>query len=102
MEDELRQEAGNPVANYWLAVAARGEGDPERAWDAAVAAWVRSQFAPPDTAATLREDIDRLVVQAIIPERIRQRPPREQVDAIDRLRAEWEEIKAEWPMPPGT
>jgi hypothetical protein len=98
MQDELRLDAGNPVANYWLAVAARGEGDPERAWDAAVAAWVRSQFAPPDAIATLRMDLDRLVTQAIIPDRIRQRPAREQLDSIDLLRAEWEKVKADWPL----
>ena len=37
-----RGSGASRVANYWLAVAARGSGDVDRAWDAAVAAWVRS------------------------------------------------------------
>ena len=41
MEEEVREDPGNPTANYWLAASARGAGDLERAWHAAVAAWVR-------------------------------------------------------------
>jgi hypothetical protein len=95
MEDELRLEPGNPVANYWLASAARGTGDPERAWDAAVAAWVRSSLSPA-TAVTLRADLDRLVGQALIPERARLRPAREQQEATNTLKAEWELVKSQW------
>lgn len=95
MEDEVRLEPGNPVANYWLASAARGAGDPERAWDAAVAAWVRSSLSPA-TAAALRGDLDRLVAQALIPERVKLRPAREQPDAATTLKAEWELVKSQW------
>jgi hypothetical protein len=95
MEEELRLEPGNPIANYWLASAARGAGDPERAWDAAVAAWVRSGLSPA-TASTLRADLDRLVAQALIPERARLHPPREQSDATATLRAEWDLVKSQW------
>ena len=49
MEDEIRREASSPVANYWLAVAARGTGDIDRAWDAATAGWVRSSLSPEDS-----------------------------------------------------
>src|ERR1043166_5476100 len=95
MEDELRQDPGNAVANYWLAVAARGSGDVDRAWGAAVAAWVRSSLAPA-TADSLRADLDRLATQEIIPHSLRQRPPREQQDAAASLRAEWEIVKQQW------
>jgi hypothetical protein len=95
MEDELRTDPGNPVANYWLAVGARGTGDPERAWGAAVAAWVRSSLSP-DTAETLRADLDRLVAQALIPERAHLRPAREQPDAMVTFRAEWDLVKDQW------
>ena len=81
MDEELRQDPFNPVASYWLAVAARGSGDPERAWNVAVAGWVRSSLAP-EKAQTLREDLDRLVAQALIPERAHLRPPREQQEAM--------------------
>jgi hypothetical protein len=95
MEDEIRQDPSNPVANYWLAVGARGVGDPDRAWDVAVAAWVRSTLSP-DTAMNLRADLDRLVGEALIPERARLRPPAEQQLAATMLRAEWELVKDQW------
>lgn len=95
MDDELRQDPFNPAANYWLAVAARGSGDPERAWNVAVAGWVRSSLAP-EKAKTLREDLDRLVAQALIPERAHLRPVREQQEALATLRAEWDLVKEQW------
>jgi hypothetical protein len=95
MEEELRIDPFNPVANYWVAVAARGIGDPDRAWNAAVAAWVRSSLASEKTG-TLREDLDRLVAQALIPERAHLRPAREQQDALTTLRAEWDLVKEQW------
>jgi hypothetical protein len=95
MEGELRQDPANAVANYWLAVAARGEGDVDRAWDAAVAGWVRSTLQP-ESSDALRTDLDRLVVQALIPERVRAQPAREQADLQASLRAEWDLVKQQW------
>jgi hypothetical protein len=94
MDDELRRDPGSVPANYWLAVAARGTGDLDAAWDAAVAAWVRATLGP--ATMQLRTDIDRLVTEALIPERARARRAREQVDATDTLRAEWESVKEQW------
>ena len=96
MEEELREEPSNPVANYWLAVAARGVGDPDRAWDVAVAAWVRSSLSPDSTTESLRADLDRLVGEALIPERARLRPASEQDVAMATLRAEWDLVKEQW------
>jgi hypothetical protein len=95
MGEELRRDPGSAPANYWRAVAARGVGDIDAAWDAAVAAWVR---APLDSATSvwLRSDIDHLVTQAIIPERARTRPAREQVDATETFRSQWESVKQQW------
>lgn len=95
MEEELRRDPSNAVANYWLASATRGAGDLERAWDAAVAAWVRSRLAP-STADALRADLDRLVEQSLIPERVRSRPTREQADATAAFAAEWELVRQQW------
>lgn len=95
MEQELREDPGSPAANYWLAVAARGVGDIDRAWHAAVAAWVRSSLSP-ETAAALRADLDRLVTSALIPERARSRQGRESQDPLPALRAEWELVKQQW------
>jgi hypothetical protein len=93
MEAELVAEPGSAVANYWLVAAARGQGDVERAWDNAVAAWVRARLAP-ETATRLRADLERLVVEALIPERARTRPAREDPEVA--LRVEWERVKENW------
>ena len=68
MSAELATDGGSAPASYWLVAAARGTGDLERAWQAAIAGWVRASQAP-DRGAALRADLDRLVTQAIIPER---------------------------------
>lgn len=94
MEEELQQEPGSRVANYWLVAAARGGGDLDRAWDAAIAAWVRAGLSA--DGAMLRTDLDKLVTTALITERTRQRPAREQADAQNALRAEWEAVKLQW------
>ena len=95
MEAELRDDAANPVANYWLAVAARGTGDVDRAWNAAIAAWLRSGLRP-DSAEKLRTDVDRLVTQALVVERARVHPAGEQQNAAAALRSEWERVKEQW------
>lgn len=95
MERELREDPGNATANYWLAVSARGAGDLDRAWSASIAAWVRSSLNR-DTTDQLRVDLDRLVSQALIPERARTRQSREPQDAVDALRAEWDLVKEHW------
>jgi hypothetical protein len=94
MEGELRDDAGSMVANYWLVVGSRGTGDVDRAWDAAVAGWVRAAFSL--GAADLRAALDRVVMDALIPERARLRPVREQADGVAAMRAEWEKVKADW------
>jgi hypothetical protein len=95
MEIELRDDAANPVANYWLAVAARGTGDVDRAWNAAIAAWLRSGLRP-ESAEKLRTDIDRLVTQALVAERARVHPAAEQQQAAAGMRAEWARVKEQW------
>ena len=94
MDDELKQDPGSAVALYWRAVAARGAGDLQGAWDYAIAGWVQSMLEP-DTTESLRGDMDRLVQQALIPERSRlvSRDPQE---AVSMLRAEWELVKQQW------
>ncbi len=95
MERELREDPANATANYWLAVAARGAGDLDRAWSAAIAAWVRSGLNR-DEMERLRADVDRLVSQALIPERARTRQARDSQDPVDALRAEWDLVKENW------
>ncbi len=95
MAEELRQDPGSGPANYWRAVAARGTGDVEGAWDAAVAGWVRSTLRP-EASAALRADLDRLVSQALVPERARTRPAPDPTDALIAMRIEWEAVKSQW------
>jgi hypothetical protein len=97
VEAELRQKPGSVAANYWLPAAARGIGDLDRAWQAAMAGWVRAALAGP-LGAKLRADLDRLVVGAIIPDRAREvavsRPEQRQI--ADAMTAEWDQVKQDW------
>ena len=96
MEQELLGDPSSVPANYWLPAAMRGAGDLDRAWDIAIASWVRAALDPAGRAA-LRADLDRLVTEALAPERARQRPTREQSDALAKLHAEWNSVKEQWP-----
>ncbi|HZL93561.1 MAG TPA: hypothetical protein VFB99_07955, partial [Vicinamibacterales bacterium] len=95
MNEEIQRDPGSPVANYWLAVSARGAGDIDGAWNFAIAAWVRSTLSP-DTTSRLRDDLDRLMTQALIPERSRTVGVREPQDVVSALQTEWELIKQQW------
>jgi tetratricopeptide (TPR) repeat protein len=97
MERELRGDPASSAACYWLAAAARGRGDLDRAWAVARAGWLRATFAR-DGGAALRADLDRLVVQAIIPERARRqvRPSRELTQIMDGMLSDWESLKNRW------
>jgi hypothetical protein len=94
MLDELRSDPGSASANYWLVVGARGAGDLDRAWDAAIAGWVRASLGA--DAADLRTELDHVVSEALIPERARARGSRDQQEAAAAMRAEWEQVKANW------
>lgn len=100
MRAELTREPGSAAAGYWLVAAARGRGDLERAWHAALAGWVRSPLAR-DRGAALRADLDRLVRQAIIPERARRLAdtPDGVQAATAAMLAEWELMKTKWTNP---
>ena len=91
MQAELGAAPGSAPANYWLAAAAFGGGDPEAAWDLAAAGWVRAQ-AEPVTAGVARADLDRLVLTAIVPALARTRGVAEAT-----LAAEWALFKESWP-----
>jgi tetratricopeptide (TPR) repeat protein len=95
MEREVGQKPGSTPASYWLAAAARGSGDIDRAWNAAIAGWVRGPLAL-DRGAALRADLDRLVVQAIIPERAARLNTPDPRQAIAGMVAEWEAFKTSW------
>ncbi len=91
---ELQRDPSLGSASYWYVVAARSAGDVDVAWDAALAAWVRAPLAR-DRGAQLRADLDRIMTQAIIPERAR-RAPRDQDKQAATLRDQWEDFKKRW------
>ena len=90
MEEELAGMSASSTAAYWLAAAARGQGDLQAAWDAAQAAWVRAPLSA-ERAAALRADLDLLVVRGIVPDRARAL-----AQPVDTLRLQWEQFKERW------
>ena len=96
MRTHLGRYQDSSSAPYWLTAAALARGDLELAWDLATAGWVRAGLTP-DKGLQLRLDLDRLVTQALIPERVKRLPdePDAQV-ATAAMSAEWEEAKARW------
>jgi hypothetical protein len=60
-----------------------------------MAGWIRAGLRPA-AAAAVRADLERLVMDALIPERAKTRPAREQAETTTALRAEWEALKAQW------
>ena len=95
MRAELALDAGSTPASYWLARAARGAGDLDRAWQAAMAGWVRASLAD-DRGAALRADLDRLVTQAIIPERAAKLKTVDVRQAAAGMQNEWTAFKESW------
>jgi hypothetical protein len=95
MTSELSRDPASGAASYWIVAAMRGSGDVEGAWTAAMAAWVRAALTH-DRGAALRGDLDRLMLQGIIPERAVRIAPREPHKTIAGLTGEWEGFKAAW------
>ena len=96
LERELERDPSSGSGVYWGVVAARGAGDPEHAWNLAVAAWVRAPVT--GDPAGLRDDLDRLVLQGVIPD-LASRRTQEPADEVQTVRlmaelaADWEELK---------
>lgn len=95
MRTELSMMPSSPAASYWMVVGLRGSGEVDRAWGAAVAAWVRARLAG-NRSATLRADLNQLVVHGIIPDRVRHIAHDQRAAAESQLRADWELVKERW------
>ena len=95
-ERELLQRDQSTSAAYWLAAAARGTGDLDRAWSASVSGWIGAKYQGP-RGAKLRVDLDFLVTQVILPERARQQMPDEDArPALADLLKKWDELKIKY------
>jgi hypothetical protein len=94
--DELARNPSAAAPSYWLAAAARGTGDLPRAAGAAMAGWVRAG-ALGDRGIDLRVDLDRLMLQVILPERARELAG--EADArptLQLLETQWMQTKQKW------
>jgi hypothetical protein len=92
---QLADDPGSAAASYWHVVGLRGEGELDRAWDAAVAGWVRARLIG-ERAPALRADLDRLVLQGIVPDRVRHLASDQRAGAESQLKANWELVKEKW------
>lgn len=95
MAMELAKNPGSAAAGYWSVVAIRGAGDPVGAWDAAIASWVRARLAG-SRSEQLRADLDKLVLEGIIPDRVRLIANDGRGQAESELRTEWAVVKERW------
>jgi hypothetical protein len=96
MEEEVAENPGSTAAGYWLAAAARASGNLDRAWHAAQAGWLRAVLAD-DRGVALRADLDRLVTEALVPERAAKLSGRvDSKEAQSALLQEWEAFKRAW------
>jgi hypothetical protein len=95
MREELTRHPASAAASYWRVAGLRGAGDPDGAWNSAVAAWVRARLMGDRTSA-LRADLDRLVLEGIIPDRVRHIAGDERDAAESQLKADWELVKEKW------
>ena len=95
MQRELARDAASVPANYWLVAAARGQGDLARAMEIGTAAWLRASLTK-DAGIGLRADLDRLVVQGILPDRAARMPARDRRQALAGMLNEWEAFKQKW------
>lgn len=95
MEQELRRDVSSAAASYWLAASARASGDLDRAWAAAGAGWIRAALGR-DRGEALRTDLDKLVMQGIIPDRAARLPARDRRQAVVAMTLEWDAFKKMW------
>jgi tetratricopeptide (TPR) repeat protein len=95
MTEEAAKDPGCSAARYWIVATARGLGELDRAWDAAMAAWILAPLAR-DRGVALRADLERLVVEAIVPERAGRISPKDRTQVAGALLKEWEAFKESW------
>ncbi|MEO8076205.1 MAG: hypothetical protein ABI818_07750 [Acidobacteriota bacterium] len=95
MAAEIVKDPGSIPAGYWVAAAARGAGDLEGALNEATAGWLRAVFSR-DRGAALRGDLDRLVIEGILPDRAVRLAVRDHAQVLAGMAAEWDAFKAQW------
>jgi hypothetical protein len=95
-EREIARPATSAVGLYWLAAAARGTDDLERAWGAATSGWARARYLGA-RGEQLRADLDRFVALVLLPERARELASGGDARAaLTSLEAQWADWKVKW------
>jgi hypothetical protein len=93
MEEWVTADPPSAVAMYWLAAARAGADEPDRAWNAAAAAWIRAPLAA-SPSASLRADLEQLVQLVIIPMRAQASGSAGDArSAVAAMQSEWDAIK---------
>lgn len=95
MNRELARDPSSAAAAYWIVVAIRGSDEALEAWEAAIAGWVRARLAGANSAK-LRADLDKLVIEGIIPDRVRAMAPDKRAQGESDLKGEWAVVKERW------
>lgn len=95
MTRELAKNPGSAAAAYFLVVGIRGAAEPVEAWNAAIAGWVRARLAGA-RSAMLRADLDKLVLEGIIPDRVGSVAADKRAQEESDLRGEWAVVKERW------
>lgn len=91
-EAERARDLDSVSATYWIAAAARGTGDFNRAWGAAVAGWARAKYLGARGEA-LRADLHKLVYEVLLPERAKQLvPDADPRPLLEMLRKQWADV----------
>jgi hypothetical protein len=95
-DQERARNDGAVSAMYWQVKASAGAGDFERAWSGAVSTWIRAGRLGPRGAA-LRRNLDKLVVDIVLPERAKAIAVNGDAQAaLTALAAEWDAHKKRW------
>ena len=90
------EDAGEPVPRVGeLSIVLDGAGEPQAAWDAAIAGWVRARLAG-SRAASLRADLDKLVLEGIVPDLVKLAAADRREQLESELRTEWAVVKERW------
>ena len=94
-EAERAARDGSASAAYWIAAGARGVGDFERAWGAAIAGFIQARYLGP-RGEKLRVDLDALVKDVLLPERARALAPEDPLPRLGQLLEQWNALTARY------
>ena len=94
-EAERAAREDSASAAYWIAAGARGAGDFDRAWGAAIAGWIQGRYLG-TPGEKLRQDLDELVRNVLLPERARALVPDDPQPMLGQLRDQWDALKARY------